>query len=101
VPHVIAYKTSPLTYAIARMLVHIPDIGLPNIIAGERIVPECWQTKANAAELASCAGKFIETPESYNDTASRLAALRQVLAGKKPSEAMSAILKSMLPISED
>jgi lipid-A-disaccharide synthase len=39
-PMLIFYKTSFLTYLLAKLLVRIPYIGLPNIIAGEKIVPE-------------------------------------------------------------
>ena len=39
-PMVIAYRTAPLTYALARRLVSVPFIGMPNLIAGRAIVPE-------------------------------------------------------------
>ena len=96
VPLVIAYKTSPVTYTIARLLVHIPDIGLPNIIAGERIVPECVQGNANAEELASQTGFFIDSPDLYDATASRLSALRRVLGEKKPSCELTRKIMSLL-----
>ena len=34
---VIVYKTSPISAFIARRVINIPDIGLPNIVAGRHI----------------------------------------------------------------
>ncbi len=51
-PTVIVYKMAPLTYLLGKILVKIPDIGLPNIVAGRRIVPELVQDDASAANIA-------------------------------------------------
>jgi len=42
-PLVVAYKTSPWTYAIARRVVKIPRIGLVNVVAGREVAPEFVQ----------------------------------------------------------
>lgn len=42
-PMVIVYKVSHMTYLIGKILIKIKDIGLVNIIAGSRIVPEFVQ----------------------------------------------------------
>lgn len=42
-PHVIGYRTSALTYAIARRLVTIPHIGLVNVVAGGEVSREFVQ----------------------------------------------------------
>ncbi|MFA4991324.1 MAG: lipid-A-disaccharide synthase [Candidatus Omnitrophota bacterium] len=42
-PMVIVYKTSFLTWLLARHLIKIPDIGLVNVVAGKRIAPELVQ----------------------------------------------------------
>jgi lipid-A-disaccharide synthase len=51
-PMVVVYKTSWVTWAIAKLFVRITDIGLVNVVAGKRIVPECVQHRANAPTLA-------------------------------------------------
>jgi lipid-A-disaccharide synthase len=53
VPMVIAYKLSPLTYWLGRMLVKIPFIGLPNIILGKLAVKELIQHEASSGNLAT------------------------------------------------
>jgi lipid-A-disaccharide synthase len=42
-PLVVAYKTSPWTYAIARRVVKIPHIGLVNVVAGREVAREFVQ----------------------------------------------------------
>ncbi len=42
-PCAIVYRTSALSYAIARRLVRIPHIGLLNIVAGREVAPEFVQ----------------------------------------------------------
>ncbi len=51
-PMAIAYRGSPLTYAIARRLVRIEHIGLPNVILGRGVVPERLQNAADPEQLA-------------------------------------------------
>ena len=42
-PMVIVYRVSPLTYSLGKRLVTVDAIGMVNLIAGERIVPEFVQ----------------------------------------------------------
>lgn len=54
-PSVIVYRTSALNAFIARIVINIPNIGLPNIVAGRQILPELLQedfTPANVAKTA-------------------------------------------------
>lgn len=43
IPMVVLYRMAPLSYALARLVVGIPFISLPNLIARRGIVPECIQ----------------------------------------------------------
>jgi lipid-A-disaccharide synthase len=51
-PMVIAYRQSPITWALMRSMLYLPYIGMPNILAGERLVPELLQDEANPGALA-------------------------------------------------
>lgn len=51
-PMVIVYKTALLTWILAKMLVKIPHIGLVNIVAGKKVVPECIQFDATGPRVA-------------------------------------------------
>ena len=51
-PQVIAYRSNALTYALAKHLVQVEHVGLPNIILGQAAVPERIQHEAVPARLA-------------------------------------------------
>lgn len=50
-PMVIIYKMAYLTYLVARMLVKVRSVGLVNIVAGQRVVPELLQGAATAERI--------------------------------------------------
>ncbi|HEX2197980.1 MAG TPA: lipid-A-disaccharide synthase [Burkholderiales bacterium] len=52
-PMVIAYRQSPITWALMRSMLYLPYVGMPNILAGERLVPELLQDEANPGALAA------------------------------------------------
>jgi len=52
VPMVVAYRVSPLTYALARALVRVDHIGLVNIVAGRRLCPELIQGEMTPHRMA-------------------------------------------------
>ncbi|HEX5093670.1 MAG TPA: lipid-A-disaccharide synthase [Burkholderiales bacterium] len=51
-PMVITYRQSMLSWLIQRQLLYLPYVGMPNILAGERLVPELIQGRATPAALA-------------------------------------------------
>jgi lipid-A-disaccharide synthase len=52
-PTVVAYRTGRATWAVAKRLVRVPHIALPNLIADARIVPERVQDSATPQRLAA------------------------------------------------
>ena len=60
----ILYKSSPLSFWIAKRVVEIPHIGLPNIVAGRLIEPELLQDDCTPEKIASTAMELLE-PERY------------------------------------
>jgi lipid-A-disaccharide synthase len=59
-PMVVAYRTSALTYRIARWLVQVPHIALANLVAEERIAPEFIQDAATPDALAAAILPLLE-----------------------------------------
>jgi lipid-A-disaccharide synthase len=51
-PFVIVYRMTPLSFAIAKSLVDVPFIGMPNLIAGRAVVPELVQADFTAENVA-------------------------------------------------
>ena len=58
---VIVYKTNPVTYFIAKLVVNIPHIGLPNIVAAKSVLPELIQNDFTPAKVAQEALTLLES----------------------------------------
>ena len=64
-PMVIAYKTSWSSYILGKLLVRISHIGLPNIIAKEKVVPELLQSEVTGQNLAKEAVDILNNQQRY------------------------------------
>jgi lipid-A-disaccharide synthase len=95
VPLVVAYKTSGATYSLLKSMIRLPYIGLPNIVAGERIVPECIQRDATGEKLAAEVRRFIEEKEYYAATVKKLAEIREKLGRKKSSVEVASVIRAV------
>jgi lipid-A-disaccharide synthase len=95
-PMVIVYRMSPLTFALARRLVSVPFIGMPNLIAGRRIVPELIQGEATGARLAAEAARLLDDPAARAATTAALAAVRGALGGGGAAARAAALAAEML-----
>ena len=62
-PSVICYAASPLSMWIAKRMVYVKYIGLPNILAGREILPELIQEKMTPDHMAASILHFLE-PEA-------------------------------------
>ncbi len=62
-PHIVVYKVNPLTYLVAKNLVKVPFISLPNIIAGRKIVPELIQKDVNPRKIERELSSLLEREE--------------------------------------
>lgn len=59
-PMVIMYRGAYPAYLLARMLMTVSSIGMPNLLAGRRIVPELWQNQATGEHIADEAVKLLD-----------------------------------------
>lgn len=59
-PMVIAYKMSPWSYRLMKNKGYQPWIGLPNILAGEFVVPEFIQHEATPENMSQALGNLID-----------------------------------------
>jgi lipid-A-disaccharide synthase len=88
IPGAIIYRTDLLTYALGRLLVKVPFLGIANLLLGEAMYPEYIQGAAKppalAAELRAC----VDDPARRAQTAEQAARLRGLLA--QPTNASAA-----------
>jgi lipid-A-disaccharide synthase len=78
-PMVLLYKTSPLTYRLARWLAKVKWIGLVNLVAGRSIVPELIQDEATEERLCQEVLHLLRDRSAYNDMKEELRQVRQSL----------------------
>lgn len=95
-PMVIVYRTAPLTYALARRLVSVPFIGMPNLIAGRAVVPELIQDAATADRMTNEVARFLDDPAYAEATRRTLGEIRHALGGGGAAERAAAIAAEML-----
>lgn len=95
-PMVIAHKMAPMTFKIAKHLVKIPYVGLPNLLAKERLVPEFLQEAATPETLSAALLDFLRSPEATQAMKARFLAIHETLrcdANQKAAQAVLALLK--------
>jgi lipid-A-disaccharide synthase len=102
-PFVVVYRVSPLTFRLAKRLVHYPleiwpsgdldadgnlPIAMVNLIAGRRVVPELLQERFTAANVAAALRPLLaDTPER----ARMIADLADVRHALQPPEKATSI----------
>ena len=80
-PMVIVYRLSPLTYQIGRRLVKLEAVGMVNLIAGEKIVPELIQGDFTPEAVAREAVSMLTDPVRVARIRAGLARVRSKLGG--------------------
>lgn len=78
-PMVIIYKTSLLTWMLAKMIIKIPCIGLVNIVAGKKIVEELVQFDATPQNIANEIESLCTNEPKIAEIKSELKKVRELL----------------------
>jgi len=58
-PLVVIYRIAPLSYLIGKLLVTIDHLAMPNLILGERAIPELIQGDANVTAIANAVEELL------------------------------------------
>lgn len=86
-PMVIAYRLSPLTVALGRVLIRgVRHIGMPNIVAGREIVPELLQGEATGWGIATAAKPLVYDEARRAAVVDALRGVRERLGGGGAAE---------------
>jgi lipid-A-disaccharide synthase len=96
-PMCVVYKVAWLTWAVAKRLVRVPFIGMPNVLADREIAREFLQGAAQPDAIAEEMLRLLRDPEAYTaaerDLAAVIAGLGPRGAAARAADAISEILK--------
>lgn len=92
-PMVIAYRQSALTWALMRSMLYLPYVGMPNILAGERLVPELLQDEANPGALAAALLALWRDEAARNRQIERFHEFHHLLRQNTAQKAADAVLE--------
>ena len=95
-PMVIVYRMASLTYALARALVNVPFIGMPNLIAGRRVVPELIQSAVTPDRVATEARRLLSSRQAYSVAQQGLREVRRRLGDGGAAQRTAGLIVNML-----
>lgn len=75
VPTVVMYKASFFTYVIAKCIMHLKWVAMPNILANDEIFPEFVRTPPTTANIAPAALELLRDSGRRNTVKAKLAAI--------------------------
>jgi lipid-A-disaccharide synthase len=78
-PLAIVYRVGRINYAIARRVIRLERIGLPNIVAGEEVAPELLQDRFTPQALAATLGGWLDDDHEHARMRAALARVREKL----------------------
>ncbi len=96
VPMVILYRVSAFTYFLAKRLVRIPNIGLINMVAGERVVPELIQAAVTPRRIAEEALQCLENRHHAGQISRRLKAAMATLGEPGASARAAGVVLNLI-----
>jgi lipid-A-disaccharide synthase len=91
-PMVIAYRQSSLSWALMRPMLTLPYVGMPNILAGERLVPELLQGEATPDALAGALLALLRDANARKRQVERFREIHLLLRQNTAQKAADAIL---------
>lgn len=96
-PTVVAYKMSAFSYALARRLVKVPYIAMPNLLLGRPVVPELVQHDADPARMALEARRLLDDAAARERMLADFAEIRTLLARPGAADRAAALALELVP----
>jgi lipid-A-disaccharide synthase len=95
-PLAIVYRVGWLNHAIARRVVTLSHIGLPNIVAGREVAPELLQGAFEPGRLAALLGGWLANPTALARQRNDLDVVRERLGGPGASARAAALVRELV-----
>jgi lipid-A-disaccharide synthase len=95
-PMIMVYRLATWTYALARLLVRLPNVSLVNLVLGRRVVPELIQGDANPERIAAEAARVLTDAAERGRMRAALAEVRGRLGEGGASRRAAAEVAAMM-----
>ena len=92
-PMVITYRTMRLTWMLGRAMLHVDHVGLPNLLAGTRLVPELLQDDATPERLGTAVLEWLNEPDRQHRAVEEFDRIHRVLQNDAFNKAADAVLE--------
>jgi len=96
-PMVVAYRMSKLSYWMAKLLIKVDYIALPNLLAKKLLVPEFIQKNANVDNLSQALLYYLNNADIVSKLEKEFLVLHQQLRCHASKQAVDAVLKILSP----
>lgn len=90
-PMAVCYKLAPLSHALASRIVKVDHMAIPNLLAGERLVPEYVQNDVNKENLLREIERFMENRAPSEELLEKFAEQHNFLRRNASAQAANAI----------
>src|SRR3989338_800609 len=91
-PMMVIYKSSFISFCLAKILVYLSYAGLPNLLAGREIAPELIQFGANPGNIAEKAMYFLKDQNRLNQMKEELKKVKHSLGEPGASKKVAWII---------
>lgn len=95
-PQLITYQGSWITYQYAKRMIKIPNIGLPNIILGDKKIPEFLQNEVRPQKIADTLLLILENKEYADSIRKNLREVSEKLGGGGATQKAAAEISKIL-----
>ena len=101
-PFAITYIANQVSYMIAKKIIKIKFIGLPNIILNEEeklsqpVIPELIQENVSPKNIISTIEHYLNNPDNYKEFKDKLSKIKNLLGNESASENVKNLIFKLL-----
>ncbi|NIA29328.1 MAG: lipid-A-disaccharide synthase [Actinobacteria bacterium] len=99
-PFVITYRVSPLSYFIGKKLIKIENIGLVNVVSGQKVVPEFIQDAVSVDNLEPAVESLLFDQNARQQQIEKLQTVRKKLGAPGAPVRTANIILGMIQANE-